>query len=103
MTETVRFFQALPDVASPPAAVIFNRSLPPEWIDAPVPEGVDAHLASNLRRWSAEAKQQRTVRRELGERHAVPIATIPWQRRPPTDLDSLGALIEQADSLPELW
>lgn len=103
MDETIRFFRALPAVAAPPTAVIFNRSLPEVWIDAPVPDGVDVHLAENLRRWAAEAKQQRTVRAELGERHDVPIATIPWQLRPPTDLASLEELIDQAGSLPRLW
>jgi anion-transporting ArsA/GET3 family ATPase len=103
MAETVRFFQALPEVASPPVAVIFNRSLPEAWIEAPLPDGVESDLATNLQRWSAEAKQQRRVRNELGERHEVAIATIPWQRRPPTDLDSLGGLIEEAHSLPVLW
>lgn len=103
MGETVRFFQALPAVAAPPAAVIFNRSLPESWIEAPVPEGVEPELALNLRRWSEEAKQQRTVRQELGRRHEVTICTVPWRLRPPTDLDSLGGLIEEADSLPKLW
>ncbi|MFP3913339.1 MAG: ArsA family ATPase [Actinomycetota bacterium] len=103
MTETVRFFRDLPAVAAPPDAVIFNRSLPEEWIDAEVPEGVEVSLADNLHRWGAEAKQQRTVRRELGERHDIPIATVPWQRRPPTDLESLQRLVDQARALPPLW
>lgn len=103
MRETLRFFRALPEVASPPSAVIFNRSLPESWIEAPIPEGTDAVLADNLRRWSAEARQQESVRRELGERHDVVISTVPWQRRPPTDLDSLARLIAEAVSLPRLW
>lgn len=103
MREAVRFFHALPEVASRPAAVFFNRSLPESWIDAKPPRGTDAALATNLIRWGVEAQKQRSARRELGERYRVAIVTVPWQRRPPTDLDSLAELIESADGLPRLW
>lgn len=103
MREAVRFFHALPEVASPPAAVFFNRSLPESWIDARAPRGTDAALAANLERWGVESQKQRSARRELGERHRVAIVTVPWQRRPPTDLDSLAELIETAESVPQLW
>lgn len=103
MKEAARFFQALPEVASPPRAVIFNRSLPEEWIGAEPPSGTKVALAANLERWSQEAHRQRTARREMGERYDTPIATVPWQRHPPTDRDSLGQLIESAHGLPDLW
>lgn len=101
--EATRFFHALPEVASAPRAVIFNRSLPEDWIDAEIPGGTDAALAANLRRWGEEARKQRTVRTELGERYDTTIATVPWRREPPTDLDSLAELIERAEGLPDLW
>jgi anion-transporting ArsA/GET3 family ATPase len=103
MREAARFFRALPEVASPPMAVVFNRSLPEEWIGAEPPSGTGVALAANLERWSAEAHRQRTARRELGEHYDTPIATVPWQRHPPTDRDSLAELIESAQGLPELW
>lgn len=103
MREATRFFMALPEVAGRPRAVVFNRSLPESWIGAEAPPRTRVALAANLERWSLEAQQQRTARRELGERHDTPIATIPWQRHPPTDLDSLAELIESADGLPDLW
>ena len=68
MREAVRFFHALPEVASRPAAVFFNRSLPETWIDARPPRGTEAALAANLARWGVEAQKQRSARRELGER-----------------------------------
>jgi anion-transporting ArsA/GET3 family ATPase len=103
LREVVRFFHALPEVASTPTAVLFNRSLPESWIDAKAGRGTDQALAANLERWGVEAMNQRTARRELGERHRIAIVTVPWQRRPPTDLDSLSELIEMAGALPRLW
>lgn len=103
LREAVRFFKALPEVASPPAVVVFNRSLPESWIGAEAPDDADPALALNLFRWGREAHRQRSARREMGERHDTPIATIPWQRHPPTDLDTLNALITEAGSLPRLW
>ena len=102
LQEAVKFFKALPEVASPPAGVIFNRSLPVGWIGAEAGDN-DPVLVNNLERWGAEAHRQRVARREMGERHDTPIATIAWQPQPPTDLDSLEALIRGAESLPKLW
>lgn len=101
--EATRFFQALPTVASAPAVVIFNRTLPESWIDAEVPGGAEAELVTNLARWGEEARKQRTVRAELSERYATRIATIQWRREPPTDRDALATLIETSQGLPELW
>lgn len=101
--ETVRFFRALPEVASTPEAVIFNRSLPESWIGARAPRGTERALVANLERWGLEAHRQRVARRELGERYATPIASVQWRRTPPTDLDSLAELISEAEGLPRLW
>lgn len=101
--EAVKFFKALPEVASAPVAVVFNRTLPEGWIAAVAPPGTDVALVENLERWSAEASRQRTARREFGERYDAPIVTIPWQSEPPTDRDSLAAMIDSARGLPALW
>lgn len=101
--EAVRFFKALPEVTNPPAAVIFNRSLPEHWIGAVAPKGTDAGLAENLERWSEESSRQRSARRELGERFSTTIATIPWQPEPPTDREALAGMILAAEGLPNLW
>jgi anion-transporting ArsA/GET3 family ATPase len=103
LREAVRFFRALPDVASSPTAVIFNRALPESWIAASVPDGTATELAENLERWQAEARRQRTARREFGERYDTALVTIPWQLEPPTDRNALAAMIESAGGLPPLW
>jgi anion-transporting ArsA/GET3 family ATPase len=103
LREAVRFFKALPDVASSPTAVIFNRALPESWIAASVPDGTPTALAENLERWQAEAHRQRTARREFGERYDTALVTIPWRLEPPTDRDALAAMIESAGGLPSLW
>lgn len=103
MREAVRFFRALPAVASAPAAVVFNRVLPEEWIGAEAPASSHINLVENLERWAAEAFRQRSARREFGERYPTAIATIPWQAHPPTDRQALAAMVESADGLPDLW
>ncbi|HJR91062.1 MAG TPA: ArsA-related P-loop ATPase [Acidimicrobiia bacterium] len=103
MREAVRFFRALPAVASAPAAVVFNRVLPEEWIGAEAPAMSHNNLVENLERWAAEAFRQRSARREFGERYPTAIATIPWQAHPPTDRQALAAMVESADGLPDLW
>ena len=102
MAETLRFFRALPEVASPPAAVVFNRTLPESWIDAEVPADTPAALATNLERWAEESRMQRAARRELGERHGVPIVTVPWRQHPPTDLEALADLAD-VEGLRRIW
>ncbi len=98
-----KFFRELPDVAATPVAVLFNRSLPEEWIGATAPSGTEPALAENLWRWSAESQRQRTARREFGERYDTAIATIPWHPHPPNDVESLAAMVESAEGLPTLW
>jgi anion-transporting ArsA/GET3 family ATPase len=95
MREAVKFFRELPEVASRPAAVVFNRTLPEEWIDARAGR-VDSVLADNLRRWGDESRRQLDLRHEFATRYATEMTQIPWQHRAPTDLDLLDDLLDQA-------
>lgn len=94
--EAVRFYRELPEVAVRPSAVIFNRTLPEDWIDAR-PGPVAPVFADNLRRWGAEAQRQRDLRVEFAGRYRTELTTIPWRPRAPTDLDSLEELIASAE------
>ncbi len=107
MRESRRLFDELPDAALTPAAVVFNRELPPEWEtarapDAP-PSGIDASewnaLVANLQRWSAEARHKAETRREFAARHGSLLATVPLLMDPPTDLESLAELMEDSPEL----
>jgi anion-transporting ArsA/GET3 family ATPase len=91
VAEAVRFFRALPAVAAAPAAVVFNRSLPSSWINAS-PGRVSPALAENLARWAAEARRQAEVRAEFAARYRTRLIVVPWQLKPPTDLEALAAL-----------
>ncbi len=107
LREAARFFRDLPEVAGPPAAIVFNRALPLEWA-APhgLPAGVGgrrgAALAANLERWGAEAQRQRDAEEEFAARFGVTPATIPLLAEPPTDVASLGALAEDVPRLAAL-
>lgn len=90
--EAVRFFRELPSGVKPPAAVIFNRSLPEDWIGAR-PGRVTPELAENLADWSRESRRQRDLRVEFAARYSTELTTIAWQRRAPTDLDALERLV----------
>lgn len=94
--EAVRFFRELPEVASRPVAVVFNRTLPESWIDAR-PGRVDSVLADNLRRWGDEARRQRDLRTEFASRYRTELAQIRWQANAPTDLESLERLVGGAE------
>jgi len=61
--------------------------------------GTSIALEQNLARWSAETLRQRDTREEFSSRYGAHIATIPWSPTPPTDLDGLGRLLDDA-SLP---
>ena len=99
MREAERFFHQLPKVASAPALVIFNRSLPDDWPTARPPAGTPSALADNLRRWSAEAARQAVSRGEFELRYRTPVATVPWQPESPTDLHALESLLTAAEGL----
>jgi anion-transporting ArsA/GET3 family ATPase len=98
--EAVRFFRELPDAASAPAAVVFNRALPLDWRLSGPPDGppdLAEALAANLERWGSEAQRQADVRAEFVERYDVLPTVIPWLTVAPTDLDSLHDLLAAAE------
>jgi anion-transporting ArsA/GET3 family ATPase len=102
LVEAARFFRELPEVASPPALVVFNRSLPMRWTTAPVSARTNLALAENLHRWGAEAQRQADARAEFASRYPAPLASIPWLAQAPTDLEALAGLLESAEAWPDL-
>lgn len=98
--EAVRFFRQLPGLASPPAAVVFNRALPPEWASISPDPSLSAEMGRIAEQWSAETLRQADVREEFSARYGARIATIPWRPAPPTDLAGLAAILEDAEGLP---
>ena len=103
LSEAARFFIELPDVASAPKAVIFNRTLPADWVGAAIPPRTPTALADNLRRWEAEAHRQRDARNGFAARFRVPLVTIPWLTEDPTDRHTLEAVVDEASAWPDLW
>lgn len=100
VSEAIRFYRQLPDLASTPAAVIFNRSLPAEWASATPDSGMSAGVARLVEQWSAETLRQADAREEFSTRYGAAVATVPWRADPPTDLSGLADLISSADGLP---
>jgi anion-transporting ArsA/GET3 family ATPase len=103
LTEAARFFLELPEVAAPPVAVVFNRSLPARWATTPAPATTSLALAENLARWAAESQRQQDARVEFGARYKAPMVTVPWLPDAPNDLESLLALLQNTEGLPALW
>jgi len=103
MAETLRFFRELPEIASPPGLVVFNRSLPLRWAKASPPPRTGLALAENLARWGAEAQRQADARAEFASHYQTPLATIPWMPQAPTDIDALASLIDHADNWADNW
>lgn len=109
LREARGFFEELPGIKIRPSALVFNRALPLEWIDAarkpirdvPDPE-LRADLRHNLRRWAGEARRQVDARDELAGRYRVPIATVPWLVDAPTSADALADMLRQSDGLEEI-
>ncbi len=99
LAETVRFFTALPEVAAPPALVVFNRTLPVTWAHPGEATSSSEALRTNLDRWGSEALRQEHARRELAARYGVAPATIPWLPEAPTGLEDLAGLVEAAAGL----
>ncbi len=100
VAEAARFFRELPEVASDPIAVLFNRTLPDTWIGAPAAKSAPPVLAENLRRWGAESLRQVDTRAEFAAVHNARVVSIPWVAHPPTDLDSLESLIRESVDFP---
>lgn len=100
VTEAVRFYRQLPDVASVPAAVVFNRALPEEWADIGPVSNLSAPVARVVEQWSAETIRQADARDEFSARYGAAVATVPWRSNPPTDLAGLAALLDDSEGIP---
>ncbi|MFQ5522493.1 MAG: ArsA family ATPase [Acidimicrobiia bacterium] len=98
--EAVRFYRDLPRLAGSPTAVVFNRALPDSWIDPPIPEGTSPELTQLGRMWGAETLRQKDVREEFSARYGAVVAAVPWSPRPPTDIETLAALMAEASGVP---
>jgi anion-transporting ArsA/GET3 family ATPase len=98
--EAVRFYRQLPDLASTPAAVVFNRALPPEWATSTPDPSLPAELARITEQWSAETLRQADARDEFSARYGARVATVPWRPKPPTDLAGLADLMDSSDGIP---
>ncbi len=99
VAEAARFFRALPEVARPPRAVVFNRALPSEWERAQPPRGVHPALAANLEAWSREAHRQARVMAEFAARYETTVAKVPWEPVAPTSLKLLSELVDGVPGL----
>ncbi len=91
--EAVRFYRELPELADRPDAVVFNRSLPEDWIGA-TPGNTEPAAMENLLRWGRESERQRDFRNQFAERYSTEFTVVPWRSHPPTDRDALADLIE---------
>jgi anion-transporting ArsA/GET3 family ATPase len=100
VSEAVRFFRQLPDVASVPAAVVFNRALPDAWADIRPVSHLSAPVARVVEQWSSETIRQADARDEFSARYGAAVATVPWRANPPTDLVGLAALLEDSVGIP---
>lgn len=100
VTEAIRFYRQLPDLASVPAAVVFNRSLPAAWTSvSPAPE-LSAAVSRIVEQWSAETVRQADARGEFSSRYGARVATVAWQPDSPTDLEGLQRMLERAEGIP---
>lgn len=104
INETRRFFDELGDIRITPRAVLFNRTLPKQWIDAANDDhrGVEnqallAAATDNLSAWASEAQRQVDAANELSARYSVPVFDLPWTVPPPSSLDDLAELVAPAD------
>jgi len=105
MREAGRFFSALPEIDVSPAALIFNRALPDSWITARGPMGntaLDEALRANMELWSSEARRNRDARVAMAARLEVPMAAVPWLRRPLSDVAGLANLVSSAADLSDI-
>lgn len=98
--EAVRFYRQLPELASVPKAVVFNRSLPRSWASVAPTRAMPAAVSRLVDQWSAETVRQSDAREEFSARYGARVATVPWQSKTPTDLDGLEALVDAAEGIP---
>jgi anion-transporting ArsA/GET3 family ATPase len=100
VSEAVRFYRQLPELASTPAAVVFNRALPAEWATVVPNSDLPAGFSRITEQWSAETVRQADARDEFSARYGARVATVPWRPHPPTDLAGLADLIDRSDGIP---
>lgn len=98
MAEVDRFVAERPGNTRDPV-VVFNRTLPSEWVEAAAAidtaDTTDRRLAENLKRWAAEAAHQYAIRTEWSSHHELlPVIDVPWRSETPNDVDALGSLAE---------
>lgn len=98
--EAVRFYRQLPEVASTPAAVVFNRALPTEWARVRPDPDLPVELGRIAEQWSAETLRQADAREEFSARYGARVATVPWRAIPPTNLAGLAGLMDDAEGIP---
>ena len=100
VAEAIRFYRQLPELASVPIAVVFNRSLPAAWAGTtPAPE-LNAEVARLVEQWGAETLRQADARDEFSARYGARVATVPWHAIAPTDLAGLAGLLEGSEGIP---
>lgn len=100
VAEAVRFFRQLPDLASTPAAVVFNRALPKEWAEVEPDPGLSTEFGKIVQQWSAETIRQADARDEFSARYGAQVATVPWRPNPPHDLAGLAGILDGSEGLP---
>lgn len=100
VAEAIRFYRQLPELATTPAAVVFNRALPAGWARVKPDPGLPAEVSRVAEQWAAETLRQADAREEFSSRYGARVATVPWQPNPPNDLAGLAALLEESDGLP---
>lgn len=98
--EAVRFYRELPQIASTPATVIFNRALPDSWIGVDASATASPEVKQVAGMWSAETQRQHDTRAEFSSRHGAHISTVPWSARPPNDFAGLAELMDKASDMP---
>ncbi len=98
--EAARFYRELPELAKTPTAVVFNRSLPDDWVAAKAPARTGPTLKANLERWAAESLRQSDARTEFGAVNKAIVSTIGWTPEPPNDVDGLAMLLESSVNFP---
>lgn len=100
LEEAVRFYRQLPDLASVPAAVVFNRTLPAEWAGMKPDPEMSALTGRLIESWASETLRQTDARDEFASRYGATVATVLWSDTAPVDIDGLAGLIGGADGLP---
>lgn len=100
VAEAIRFYRQLPDLASTPVAVVFNRALPPDWAGAVPSPDLPGELGRLVEQWASETIRQADARGEFSTRYDATVATVPWRAEPPTDLGRLADLMTSSTGMP---